>query len=130
MRPWLLTVAALVAAASSAFAQTAPSFTAAQAEHGADLYRQNCASCHGDHLNDGQFGPSLKGGNFKTNWGGKPVGALFDLVTTTMPPGSAGVMGPEEYADIVALMLQTNGVAAGATPLPADSKALAGLTIP
>jgi len=137
----LFRLAALSAAAVAAFGQLVlaqsasaqpadPSFTAAQAEQGADLYRKTCAQCHGDHLNDGQFGPALKGGNFKTQWGGKSLGALFDYVKTTMPPGQAGLMTDEEYVSVLALMLQSNGVAAGASALPADPKALSALIAP
>ncbi|MEO6340547.1 MAG: cytochrome c [Caulobacteraceae bacterium] len=125
-----LAIAALAAPATAASAQTAPAhFAPAQAEHGADLYRQRCAQCHGDNLNDGEFGPSLKGAFFKGQWGGKTVGELFTLLTTTMPPGQVGVMTPDDYADLMALLLKANAVAAEGAPLPADPKALAGLTI-
>ncbi len=115
---------------SAASAQTAPAhYAAAQVDHGAELYRQHCTQCHGDHLDDGEFGPSLKGAFFKGNWGGKTAGDLFTKLTTTMPPGQAGVMPPDDYADIMALLLQSNALAVEGAPLPADPKALAGLSI-
>ena len=129
-----LVLSGLVLAAASvvpAHAQpAAPPFTAAQTEQGADLYRKNCTQCHGADLGAGEFGPSLKGAGFKRQWGGKSVAALFDLMVMTMPPGQAGLMTPEEYAAILALVLQTNGGAPGAAPLPADPKALGGFTVP
>jgi mono/diheme cytochrome c family protein len=51
-------VAAQVAAAQRL---ASVSFTAAQATAGEAGYTSNCASCHGDDLDDGEFGPPLKG---------------------------------------------------------------------
>ena len=46
------------------------SFTAAQATAGEAAYKQHCASCHGASLDDGEFGPPLKGVEFRGRWGG------------------------------------------------------------
>ena len=105
-------------------------FTQAQADQGQDLYRANCASCHGGALNDGEFAPSLKGVRFKAKWSTQPVGALFGYIAANMPPGQAGVLGPDDHASLTAFLLQANGVPAGASPLPTDDKALAGLNWP
>ena len=50
------------------------------------------------NLDDGEFAPPLKGVDFRLRWGGKPVEALFDEVTRTMPPGSPGSLGEETYS--------------------------------
>ena len=105
-------------------------FTQAQVDQGQDLYRANCASCHGGALNDGEFAPSLKGVRFRGKWSGQPVGALFSYMSANMPPGQAGVLGPDDYASLAAFLLQANGAAAGAKPLPADAQALSGLGWP
>ena len=42
-------------------ARSAPVYTTAQAALGQTAYRTSCASCHGDNLDDGAFGPALKG---------------------------------------------------------------------
>jgi mono/diheme cytochrome c family protein len=38
---------------------------AEQAAAGRTSYMQNCASCHGANLDDGTFGPSLRGPEFR-----------------------------------------------------------------
>lgn len=136
MKAWFLIAAAATAAAATvtATAQTpgeaaTPAFTADQATQGLSLYKTNCASCHGDNLNDGQFAPALKGATFSENWGGHKVDELYSRVTTTMPPDQAGVMKPDEYASVIAMILQSNGAVAGAAPLPADTAQLAAMTI-
>ena len=57
----------------------APSFTAAQPTAGQAAYAQNCASCHGANLDDGEFAPPLKGVEFRRRLV-RPAGAitLFD----------------------------------------------------
>ncbi len=50
--------------AQSAGRQSAPVYTAAQAALGQGAYATSCASCHGANLDDGAFGPPLKGVTF------------------------------------------------------------------
>ena len=104
-------------------------FTAAQASHGADLYRDNCTLCHGPHMDDGEFAPSLKGARFKGKWGGKALDSLFVYISSTMPPGQAGSLSSEDYADLVAHILASNGAAPGDKPLPADMTALSSMAV-
>src|ERR1043166_1735976 len=92
------TIIALAALALGAFAiafqlagvhaqsLASPTFTTAQATRGKDLYGQNCASCHGANVDDGEFAPPLKGADFRGRWGGKPVDTLFGEMNTRMPP--------------------------------------------
>ena len=118
--------------AFQAHAQTpaAPVFTAAQAEQGKAAYAQNCASCHGQDLDDGQFGPPLRASGFIEHWGGKTVSDLFSYVSAKMPPANAGALGDQTYVQIVAYLLQENGVRAGNRELPSDSTALAAMRLP
>src|SRR5262245_66568206 len=54
-------------------AQSAPtplSYSAGQADRGRGVYAERCASCHGEFLDDGQFGTPLKGVSFRAQWGG------------------------------------------------------------
>ena len=67
----------------------APSFTAAQAAAGRATYTENCASCHGANLDDGAFGPALRGPEFRASWFGRSADQLFTKLET-MPPGGAG----------------------------------------
>ncbi len=105
-------------------------FTAAQAAQGKTAYAQNCESCHGANLDDGQFGPPLKGQAFNRQWGGKPADAVFTYMSTRMPPGNAGSLGNPAYAGILAYVVQANGGQAGTLELPTDTKLLAAMLMP
>ena len=126
-----LAVVAL-AAASAAAGQAQPrrqpaTYTAEQADAGFSAYAQHCASCHGENLDDGPFAPPLRGAVFRETWLPRSVEALFTLTSTTMPQDRPGVLDDETVTELVALMLQENGVEASATALPADPDLLAGL---
>ncbi len=103
-----------------------PSFTAAQAKRGADIYAANCAMCHGDNLDDGQFAPPLKGPAHATYWQGKTAADLLTYASTMMPPTQPGGLGAQAYADVYARMLQSAGATPGDKELPADPAALKG----
>jgi len=105
-----------------------PQFTAEQAARGKTAYNSNCAVCHGSTLSNGTFGTPLAGQYFEGKWFGQTVGALYDYAHT-MPPSSPGSLPDETYADIVAYILEVNGIAAGDTELPPDSAALSEMTI-
>lgn len=107
----------------------APQFTAAQAAAGKTAYNGNCAVCHGSSLTNGTFGTPLGGEYFKTTWGGRSVGALYDKSQKTMPPAAPGSLPGETYANIVAYILELNGFKAGATALPAGGEALQKMAI-
>lgn len=128
----LLAVAGVAAGALAAStvalaqARSVPSFTAAQAARGKDLYAANCALCHGDALEDGQFGPPLKGAPHKTYWQGKTAADLMTYMSSMMPPTQPGGLGAQAYADVFAFMLQAGGAAPSDKELPSDPNALKG----
>jgi alcohol dehydrogenase (cytochrome c) len=112
------------AATAQSFFDSGPvGFTQAQAARGRSAYTENCASCHGPNLDDGQFGPPLKGMAFRAHWHDQSPEALRSLVTKRMPPASPGSLGGETYADIDAYLLQENGAGAGTAALAASSAA-------
>ena len=110
--------------------RSAPTFTAAQAAAGQSAYRTSCASCHGDNLDDGAFGPALKGVSFIQKYGGRSVEPLYTVSATRMPTTAPGSLTPAVYAQIVAFILQQNAIVAGTDELPADPARLAVMTIP
>ncbi|HEX4051522.1 MAG TPA: PQQ-binding-like beta-propeller repeat protein [Steroidobacteraceae bacterium] len=103
------------------------SFIAPQAARGKSAYDDNCSSCHGSNLDDGQFGPPVKGPPFRAQWHSQSAAALFSLVATKMPPTSPDSLDSQTYADIEAYILQQNGAAAGTTALSAAELAKAAL---
>ena len=68
-------------------------------------------------VNDPFEAPELAGPNFQLAWGARPVWELFDLVRVSMPPGQGGALGDEAYTNVVAYILQANGVPAGTQAL-------------
>ena len=99
-------------------------YTASQAEHGQASYGKVCASCHGDQLEGENETPPLTGDEFMAIWDGHTVGELFDRVRTTMPSDHPGTLSPEDYAAILAYILESNKFPAGETDLPHQSEAL------
>lgn len=99
-------------------------YTADQARRGADLYADQCASCHGLSLNGGEMAPPLTGGEFMSNWNGLTVGDLFDRIRTTMPADAPGKLNRDKTADILANILSVNMFPAGKTELPRQSEVL------
>jgi mono/diheme cytochrome c family protein len=121
----------LALSCSAVFAQSAaplakPSFTAAQAKRGEAAYMGNCASCHGDKLDNGEGdgAPALVGSSFTEQWNTRSLGELFDFTATNMPASAPGSLSAATTADIVAFLLSRNGVASGSEELPSDPEKL------
>ena len=114
----------------AATAGGAPTFTAEQAARGKVAYDANCVSCHGQNLISATYGTPLAGPYFDNKWRGQTVGARYVHAHDRMPPSRPGTLPAETYADLVAFMLEVNGVLAGDAALPTDVSALNGMTIP
>jgi alcohol dehydrogenase (cytochrome c) len=110
-----------VAGAESLFDSGPVGFTEQQAARGRALYAENCASCHGPHLTDGQFAPPVKGAAFKAHWHDQSFASLRSLIIKRMPPASPGSLGGQTYTDIEAYLLQENGDKAGTVELAGSS---------
>src|SRR5581483_6621909 len=89
-------------------------YTEAQASRGLAAFGPSCAACHA--LGAEGKAP-LAGDAFWRSFAQKTVGDLLEFVSTNMPNGSPGSLSESTYADIVALMLQSNGFPAGNTEL-------------
>jgi alcohol dehydrogenase (cytochrome c) len=113
--------AAGTAGGQSLFDHGPVGFTAPQATRGQTVYLESCAACHGPHLNDGQFGPPLKGPAFKTRWHDQPPEGLWSAIIKRMPPASPGSLDSRAYTDVEAYLLQENGERAGTAELKASS---------
>jgi len=125
-------IALLVAQVGLSFqAQTllAPSFTAAQAAAGRATYTQNCASCHGANLDDGAFGPALRGPEFRASWFGRPADGLFTKLET-MPPATPAALGAGRTAEILAYLMSQNQLVAADKPVSSNLDELKGMLLP
>ena len=116
----LVVVAALGLGAVVPAQQSSGVYTVSQAASGRAAYDETCATCHATDLK-GSVGPPLSGSAFLAGWGGRTSSELLAHIKTTMPPGAEGSLADEQYLDIVAYVLQSNGHAAGDRPLRADS---------
>lgn len=119
----------LVVAKGALGAQSAGSvwdgvYSGEQAARGSTLYSQNCASCHGDHLQGKHPTPALAGDTFKGNWNGQTLDDLFEKIQTTMPADKPGQLSREQNADLVAFILKSNDFPAGKDDLHDDAEKL------
>jgi polar amino acid transport system substrate-binding protein len=116
----LLLAATFLFVSAFALPQAAPNaagwYTTAQAANGAKAYQKTCANCHGATLQGG-MGPALVGRQFWLNYAGKKVSTLWSAVHTTMPMTAPGSVSARNSTNIMAFLLQKNGVRAGSTPL-------------
>src|SRR5690349_19552194 len=91
-------------------------YTEEQATRGDTEHQNNCSSCHGTEKYSGE--------NFTKNWVGRTVFDLFDQIKTTMPDDNPGGLSAQQYKDVVAYILKTNGFPAGTDSLPSDPEAM------
>ena len=103
-------------------------YTVDQADTGLQLYQQHCSTCHGENLDDGPFAPPLRGVEFQAKWQVRSLEVLFAETSETMPQDRPGSLSDEEYVQLLAFMLQENGIDPGATELPSDPDVLATLS--
>ena len=83
---------------------------ASQVEAGAEAYATNCAICHGANLEGSTLGPLLSGFSWVRRWGTQTPTLLLGNIQANMPPGGNESITEEDYLNIVAHMLQVNGV--------------------
>ena len=95
-------------------------YTVEQAQRGQRIYTTVCGTCHGR--------TEFTGSMFQLTWMAEPLGNLFQHISTAMPQDNPGSLEPEEYAAVIAYLLQLNGRPAGDSPLPADAEALSRLS--
>ncbi|MXZ33632.1 MAG: PQQ-binding-like beta-propeller repeat protein [Gammaproteobacteria bacterium] len=99
-------------------------YQADQAERGAELYQQQCALCHLPDLQGFFEAVALRDSAFVDNWRNRTPADMLDVLQRTMPTQAPGSLSEDEYLDIIAFLLQANGVTAGATALATNSDAV------
>ena len=95
-----------------------PSFTGAQVESGRQIYVAQCASCHGNELQGGA-GPALSGVTFRRGWfeGLRALDEMFDTIYQRMPPSTVDTVSEADALDLIAYVLERNGLDSGAMAL-------------
>ncbi|KUZ68432.1 c-type cytochrome [Burkholderia ubonensis] len=97
-----------------------PSFDQAQVQHGKKIYVDACAKCHGDQL-EGNTAPALSGEAFAPE--GKShitIGGVYQYMSNNMPADRPGKMTEQEYSDLMAFLLYSNGYDASKAKLTAE----------
>jgi mono/diheme cytochrome c family protein len=104
-------------------------YTGAQAARGQAIYKERCASCHGDTLG-GRLGPPLTGDDFVSVWSKEPLSELASKIRNTMPQTEPASLTWQQTADVVAYILQSGKFPAGSAELRGDEAALKQISWP
>ena len=83
-----------------------------QATQGAQLFEQECVSCHEIE--------NYSGSNLTAKWGGGILSDIYQDISLTMPPADPGGLTPVSYASIVAYFLSESGYPSGNATLPGN----------
>jgi mono/diheme cytochrome c family protein len=97
-------------------------YSPAQAQRGERLFESICTSCH--ELEE------FKGsGGYLDLAEGESLWETFDYVAAEMPEDDPGSLRSEEYAAVLAYLLQAYGLPSGAAELPAERGPLEALAM-
>lgn len=90
-----------------------------QADRGKELFNLVCSECH--------LPAEFKG--IVEDWAGSSAFDAYDQIRTTMPEDGPGSLRNQEYADVLAYILDLNGVPAGTVELIPEGEALRNITV-
>ena len=102
---------------------------AAQSVRGKTAFVQHCSNCHNQDLAGSVRGPALKGEGFLRNWENVSVNNLFTKIRFSMPATYPESVSDEMKVDIVAYLLEQNGVPTGASDLKLSEEQLEDIQI-
>jgi polar amino acid transport system substrate-binding protein len=91
-------------------------YSVAQATAGAKLFEDSCSGCHGAKLQGGT-GPSLSGVDWKQRFGEAKLLTVFGEIKGPMAEYAGATFTTQQSLDILAYLLQQNGLVAGNMPL-------------
>lgn len=104
-------------------------YTSEQANQGASLYNDQCASCHGGSLEGEGESPALSGHTFVSDYGGATLDDLYRKIQTTMPQSNPGTLKPDQATQLIAYILSMNKYPSGGKALPSDPSILKSIRI-
>ncbi|HEV2198684.1 MAG TPA: cytochrome c [Bryobacteraceae bacterium] len=102
-------------------------YSAGQASRGQQLYKAQCAGCHGNAM-EGTAGPPLVGDDFLSNWSAQPLANVVDKIQKTMPFNLPGSLSRSQATDLASYILQAGKFPAG--PAELSEAALAKIVFP
>jgi len=91
-------------------------YSAEQATRGQQLYKVQCAGCHGD-TGEGASGPPLVGDTFLSNWSGQRLVNLVDKIQKTMPFNLPDTLSRNQSTDLAAYVLRAGKFPSGQASL-------------
>jgi cytochrome c-type protein NapC len=97
-------------------------YSVEQAAAGEKLFEHSCSLCHGAKL-EGGSGPALSGVTWKQRFGGAKLLAVWGEIKGPIAVYAGTTFSTQESLDILAFLLQQNGLPAGTQPL-ADTRQL------
>ena len=92
-------------------------YSTEQADHGRQLFDDNCAKCHQSTLDGTDEIPPLKGSHFMANWNQQTLNDLMERIHNTMPMDNPGALNVGSATDVVAYLMKQNGMPAGTKKL-------------
>ena len=102
-------------------------YSGEQATRGQQIYRAECATCHGDAL-EGNVGPPLAGESFLSVWSARPLLDLVDKIQNTMPLEAPEPLSRQQSIELAAYILQAGEFPAG--PRALNEATLAQIVLP
>ena len=100
--------------------QTSPKvsgwYSVEQAAAGKELFEKSCSGCHGEKL-EGISGPALTGATWKQSFGGAKLLTVWGEIKGPMAEYAGVTFTTQQSLDILAYLLQQNGLVAGNQPL-------------
>ena len=97
-------------------------YSAGQAARGQQIYKAQCAACHGNTM-EGTNGPPLVGEGFLSNWSARPLAGFVDKIQKTMPFNLPASLSRSQATDLAAYILQAGKFPAGQAELSEDALA-------
>jgi cytochrome c-type protein NapC len=91
-------------------------YSVEQAAAGKKLFADSCSGCHGVKLQGG-VGPALSGVTWKQKFGGAKLLTVWGEIKGPMADYASKSFTTQQSLDILAYLLQQNGLAAGKNPL-------------
>jgi nitrate/TMAO reductase-like tetraheme cytochrome c subunit len=91
-------------------------YSVEQASRGAKLFEHSCSSCHGAKL-EGVSGPALRGDTWQQRFGGAKLLTVWGEIKGPMAEYAGTTFTTQQSLDILAYLLEENGLPAGAQAL-------------
>ncbi len=97
-------------------------FTTEQAERGDQMFMRICLDCH--------LPEEFSDAGYLFSWEGQLVADLLDYMQTNMPEDNPGTLKNTEYLDVIAYILELNGIPSGNRTLNVDLANSARIELP